>query len=36
MVEKFGQHLQFHGQDAGMHPGGKRHNCAQFHAGMKN
>jgi len=34
MVEKFGQHLRFCGQDAGMHPGGKRLNCAQFHAGM--
>ena len=34
MVEKLGQHLRFHRQDACMRSGGKSLDCAQFHAGM--
>ena len=33
MVEKLGQHLRFHRQDACKRLGGKSPDCAQFHAG---
>ena len=34
MVEKFGQHLRFQRQDAGVRLDDKRPDCAHFHAEM--